>query len=165
MNWLALNNLVHSAEQMRVPFPSSKAVMWATIIGIPVAVLLHETSDSWLPESTNIPILAWFLRQWAVDGQAKKTHLRIFRNLAVFTWIVAIMAEKTPMYSPIDYVAGRVLSTNARKSLTEDIYAARRASFGSVPEVLSEEVFDEAVSRQQRDAALRRRQAKEESRQ
>jgi hypothetical protein len=159
--WVEISNAVHTVEQMNITLPSSKSILIAGAVGIPLAVLLHDTSDRWLPTSFKIPILSFFQRKWAQDPQEKKTHLRIFRNALIFGWIVCALQEGDPKFQPLDYVIERVSSTTARKSLSRDISEARKAAFGATHQVVGESALDEANARQQRDAALRRRHSQE----
>ena len=160
--WLTLNNAIHAAEEFRFPFVSSKAVAYVGVVGIPIVVLLHDTSDSWLPRTRQIPILSWFLRKWR-EGQ-KEMHLRIFRNVLLFAWVVCAMQEENPKFSPSDYVSDRIMSTNARKQLSNSLMESRHAAFGAADEVMGAEAFDEKKSGEQKDAAIRRRHIQENRR-
>lgn len=160
-SWMGISHAVHQLEEIQIPMPSSKAVLVGTAVGIPLAVLLHETADSWMPVRTNIPVLSWFMRKWRSDARAKPTHLRIFRNLAIFAWFTAVLYESDVRMAPIEYVSDRVTSSNARRTMTDEIRKSRATAFASANEVIGETAFDVAKSSQQRDAALRRRNAHE----
>lgn len=162
--WLSLNNALFSVEEMSITLPSSKTVLLAGAIGIPIAVLLHDTSDYWMPSNFSIPVLSYFQRKWTQDPQQKKSHLRILRNSLIFGWIVCALQEGDPKFQPLDYVAERLQSTSARKSMTNDILTSRHAAFGATHQLIGEAALDEANARQQRDAALRRRQSSESRR-
>lgn len=159
--WLEISNNLHALEEVKIPLPTSKSVLMATAIGIPIAVLLHDTSDYWLPAKFNIPILSWFQRKWTQDRQNKRSHLRILRNALMFAWMVCAIQEGEPKFLPIDYIAERLTNNTARKSITNDIMQSRRAAFGATHQVIGEAAIDEANARQQRDAALRRRHSQE----
>lgn len=157
--WLELSNIIHNLEEAKVPLPSSKAFLTATLIGIPVSVLLHDTSKYWLPKKKlgRIPIVSWFARKWSEDPEAKYTHLRILRNCIVFGWFACVMGEKEYRELPIDYVADRVSSTSARRVVNSEIMKSRQEVFSAAGQVVGQEAFDGAKAAQQRDAALRRR--------
>lgn len=159
--WVEASNVVHTVEQMNITLPSSRSVLIAGAVGIPLAVLLHDTADHWMPTSFKIPLVSFFQRKWAQDPQEKKSHLRIFRNALIFGWIVCALQEGDPKFQPLDYVIERVSSTTARKSLSKDIADSRKAAFGATHQVIGESALDEANARQQRDAALRRRHSQE----
>jgi hypothetical protein len=159
--WLTISDTLHSVEEMNLSLPSSKSVLVAGVIGIPIAVLLHDTAEFWMPSKINIPILSWFQRKWCQDPQQKKTHLRVFRNALIFGWIVCALQEGDPKFQPMDYIVERLSSTTARKSMTQEILTSRHAAFGATHQVVGESALDEANARQQRDAALRRRHSQE----
>lgn len=159
--WLDISNTLHSVEEMKISLPSSKSVLLAGAIGIPLAVLLHDTSNLWMPTSFSIPIVSWFQRQWNQDPQQKKNHLRVLRNSLIFSWIVCALQEGDPKFLPLDYVGERVSNSTARKSITQDILQSRHAAFGATHQLIGEAALDEANARQQRDAALRRRHSQE----
>lgn len=161
MDYHAISHAIHSMEQMNIQLPTSKSMLIAGAVGIPLAVLLHDTADLWLPTSFNIPVLSWFQRKWIQDPDEKKSHLRIFRNAVIFGWIVCALSEGEPKFQPVDYVADRVLSSSARRSLTNDILESRKIALQATHAVFGEAAFDEANARQQRDAALRRRYSQE----
>lgn len=161
MDYLSLNSLIHSIEEVSIPIPSPKAVLWAGLLGIPVAVILHDTSDSWFPQSRQIPVLSWFVRKWRRDPETKALHLRVFRNALLFAGIVAVLHSENARSIPLHYVSDRVGSINARNDVTRDIVANRNAAFAAANECLGEEAYDGAKSRQQRDTALRRRHIQE----
>ena len=160
--WLTLNNAIHTVEEFRFPFVNSKAMFYSGLVGIPVVVLLHDTSDSWMPRTKHFPIISWFLRKWRQGD--KQAHLRIFRNVFLFALVACAMQETNPKYTPLDYVTERLTNTNARKSMTDQVLVSRRAAFAAADEVVGPDAFDEKKSTEQRDAALRRRHIQESRR-
>eukprot|EP00758_Cryptobia_borreli_P003979 Tbor_TRINITY_DN4100_c0_g1::TRINITY_DN4100_c0_g1_i3::g.26482::m.26482 len=154
--WFAASNVIHNMEEMRFSFPSSKAILIATALGIPVAVLLHETTSSWMSYASTIPGFSWIAAKWRKDGDG-----RVLRNAILFAWVVGLMYDSDPKETPLDYVSDRITSTNARRTLNKEIKNARKEAFGATHEVINEEAFDFAKSSQLRDAALRRRHAQE----
>lgn len=159
--WVEVSNAVHTIEQMNFTLPSSKSVLIAGAVGVPIAVLLHDTAHYWLPTSFKIPIVSFFQRKWAQDPQEKKSHLRILRNALVFGWLICALQEGDPKFQPLDYVVERISSSTARKSMSKEISDARQAAFAATHQVIGESALDEANARQQRDAALRRRHSQE----
>ena len=157
VDWLALNSVIHMAEELKIPFPSSKTIMIAGIVGVPIAVFLHDTADRWLPHSLQIPVLSWFQRRWRKDPQNKPGDVATFRNLLIFAWIVAALGERTPKFSPLDYVADRLCNSTTRKLITSEIQKKRGGSFGAARDVMEASAYDDTKTQQLRDAALRRR--------
>lgn len=159
--WLELSNIIHNLEEVKVPFPSSKAFLITALVGVPVGVLLHDTSSYWMPKTkaSSLPVVSWFLRKWSEDPENKRTHLRILRNAVVFGWFACVMNEKDYREVPVDYVADRVSSTSARRVINNEIMKARGEIFSAASQVVGQEAFDGAKAAQQRDAALRRRHA------
>jgi len=67
MDYVSLSSLVHAVEQFQLSLPTANKVLIGAAAAIPVAILLHDTSDLWLPTRTNIPILSFFVRRWRTD--------------------------------------------------------------------------------------------------
>ena len=149
---------------MRLPVPSFSKFLAATAIGVPVAVLVHDTSSVWMPVNRNLPVVAWFLRKWRgdmSDDSAKARHLRIFRNVILFGALISLMYDSEPKDVPYRYVSDRLTSSNARRTFTDDIQKSRKEAFGAANKVMNEDAYDPAKCAQQRDAALRRRHVQE----
>ncbi|RNF25911.1 uncharacterized protein Tco025E_01915 [Trypanosoma conorhini] len=154
---LTVSSLVHQAETLNLPVIRSKSLALTIAAGIPIVVLLHDTSDWWLPKNWEVPVVSWFRRRWRQDPESKVAHLTLARNAVLF-FFVAMALSETPYYqTTVDYVADRVSSTTARKSFDEHIKASRRTAFGAASDVVGEEGYSDASVRQQRDTALRRR--------
>ncbi|KAH9601385.1 hypothetical protein LSM04_000997 [Trypanosoma melophagium] len=154
---LSVSSLVHRAEALNVPLFRSKTVALTVAMGIPIAVLLHDTSNYWMPTTWQIPIISWFCRKWRQNPEEKRAHLTLARNAIIFLFVAMALGEGTYYQTPVDYVADRVTSTTARKSFNDHIYKSRQAAFGAATDLVGEEGFNEANVRQQRDTALRRR--------
>ncbi|ORC92032.1 uncharacterized protein TM35_000042460 [Trypanosoma theileri] len=154
---LSVSSFVHRAEALNVPLLRSKTVVLAVAMGIPVAVLLHDTSNYWMPTTWQIPIVSWFCRKWRQNPEEKRAHLTLARNAIIFIFVALALNEGTYYQTPVDYVADRVTSSTARKSLNEHIRGSRQAAFAAAGDLVGEEGLNEANVRQQRDTALRRR--------
>src|SRR4051812_30037811 len=119
--YLEINNLIHTVEQWKMPFPTSRAVIVAGVVGVPIAVLLHDTAHLWLPRTFSIPIVSFFQRRWRKDEKNKQTDLSLLRNFLIFFWIAATVNEPIPKYSPLDFIADRLGNTTARRQMTHEI--------------------------------------------
>lgn len=162
--WLQISSAIHNFEEMRLPVPSFSKFMMATAIGVPVAVLVHDTSSFWMPVNRNIPVVSWFLRKWRSDtseDSSKARHLRIFRNLVLFGALISLMYDSEPKDTPYRYVSDRVTSSNARRTMGQDILKGRKEAFAAANKIMNEDAYDPAKCDQQRDAALRRRHVQE----
>ena len=159
--WLSLHNVIHSIEEFRLPIPASRSVLYAGVAAIPVAVLLHDTSDFWMPLTVNIPVVSYFTRRWKKDSDNKELDLVTFRNALIFAWVVAAVSEPEPKAAPMDYVVDRLSNSTTRRILTSDINKARTAAF-SAATAFTMGTQDPEKAIQLRDAALRRRQVQEE---
>ncbi|EAN99812.1 Present in the outer mitochondrial membrane proteome 6 [Trypanosoma cruzi] len=154
---LTVSSLVHQAETFTFPVVRSKSLAVTVAVGIPVAVLLHDTADRWLPKKWEIPIISWFRRKWRQDPETKVVHLALARNAVLFFFVAMALSESPYYQTPVDYVSDRVSSSSARRALDEEIKTSRRVAFGAANDVVGEEGLNEAGVRQQRDTALRRR--------
>ncbi len=159
--WLSFHNVIHTIEEFKLPLPSSRTVAFAGLAAVPIAVLLHDTSDLWLPKTVNLPILSFFTRRWKKDEENKALDLALFRNGLLFLWVCAIIREGEPKHAPLDYVMDRLSNSSARKILTHDIMQSRKAAFGGATQ-FAMGVTDPEKAIQLRDAALRRRQVQED---
>ena len=158
--WVDLHNAIHTAEEFQLPMPSSKGLLIAGAVGIPIAVLLHETSDKWLPSTLlhKIPVVSYFARAWRQDPRTKQTHLALFRDSLIFSYMAVSMKEEFDRYTPVDHVADRLTNEKARANVTREIHANRKAAFEAASDVLlSEASNDETKMRQLKDTELRRR--------
>lgn len=153
----SVSSMVHCAENFHIPLVRSRTVVTAVAVGIPIAVLLHDTAEHWMPTSFQLPIISWFRRKWRQNPEVKSSHLTLARNAIIFFYLAMVLSEGTFYETPIDYVADRVSGAPARKAFNERIQKGRHSAFSAAEEVASEEGLNEASSRQQRDTALRRR--------
>ena len=160
--YVDLNSWIHRLEEWKLPLPNPKTVLITGIVGIPVLVLLHDTSDWWLQKTgTSIPILSYFQRRWKKDSGVKLADLALFRNAAILFWIACTLNDTNPKYSPLDYVADRLVNATTRKQLTTQIQQNRSRAMTAGMEALSAAAFDETKARQLRDAAIHRRAVQE----
>ncbi|KEG13661.1 hypothetical protein DQ04_00861030 [Trypanosoma grayi] len=154
---LGVSSLVHQAEALNIPVVRSRSVALAVAVGIPIAVLLHDTAGHWMPTKWQIPIVSWFRRKWRQNPEEKSTHLTLARNAVMFFFVAMALSESTFYQTPMDYVADRVSSAPSTRAFNDRIYKARRNAFSAATDTVGEEGLNEANVRQQRDTALRRR--------
>nr|CCC93013.1 unnamed protein product [Trypanosoma congolense IL3000] len=154
---LSVSSAVHCAENFSLPLIRSRSVVTAVALGIPVAVLLHDTAHYWLPASFELPIISWFRRKWRKNPEEKVAYLLLARNAIIFFYLAMVLGEGVPYHTPMDYVSDRVSCSTARKTLNERIQKGRHSAFSAAEEVVGEEGLNDASARQQRDTALRRR--------
>lgn len=158
--WVLMHNVVHAIEEFRPSLPASRTVLIGGALAIPVALLLHDTSDSWMPKTMNIPVLSFFARRWRGDHKEKSLDLTTFRNGLIFIAIAAVMAENEQPVGSMDYVADRLTNSTTRRAINSDMMEARRASFGAATQIAIA-TSDDGNAVQVRDAALRRRHLRE----
>lgn len=151
--------LVNHIEELRLPAISYNSYIKAVCIGIPLAVLVHDTSSYWMPTKVRVPILSWFMRKWHHDPDTKQLHLRVIRNMILFAFFVVLSTDSAAKEEsqPSDYVEQRLTSATAQRTLNNDIYKSRRAAFNAADAVIGEEEINIEAIQQQRDAVLRRR--------
>ncbi|PWU83087.1 Present in the outer mitochondrial membrane proteome 6 [Trypanosoma cruzi] len=128
---LTVSSLVHQAETFTFPVVRSKSLAVTVAVGIPVAVLLHDTADRWLPKTWEIPIISWFRRKWRQDPETKVVHLALARNAVLFFFVAMALSESPYYQTPVDYVSDRVSSSSARKALDGEIRTSRRVGIWS----------------------------------
>lgn len=156
---VSVSSWVNRIEEMRLPMVPYTTFIKAVCIGIPIAVLAHDTADFWLPTKVRIPVLSWFMRRWRQDGEAKTLHLRVARNLLFFAFFVVMSMNNdgADEPEPSGYVWQRVASASGQRAMSQDIQKARRTAFNAASSVLGEEELNAEAVQQQRDAVLRRR--------
>ncbi|KAK7200859.1 hypothetical protein NESM_000144500 [Novymonas esmeraldas] len=156
---VSVSSLVHHVEGLRLPVVPYNTYIKAVCIGIPLAVLAHDTADYWMPTKVHVPVLSWFMRRWRQDPEQKHAHLRVVRNLVLFTFLIVLRMDNTANaeVDPSDYVSHRVTSATAQRTVNQEIYKSRRAAFNAASAVVGEEEMNMEGVQQQRDAALRRR--------
>eukprot|EP00760_Papus_ankaliazontas_P039758 PhM_4_TR9773/c0_g1_i1/m.99569 len=162
--WLSIHQVVHAAEEFRLPLPTSRTILMCGAAAVPIAVLLHDTCESWMPKG--LPIIRWFRRQWAQDPKKKPLHLTLLRNVVIFLWAAAMLHDN-PDHSrrvAFDFVADRISSEAARKKLTTDITNSRRAAFETAQEVVETAGMNDTKVNHQMEAEIRRRYARENKR-
>ena len=159
--YLGLTNVLHALEEIPIKVPAPGITLKAIAIGIPVVVLIHDLSDLWMPKKFSMPILTFFRRRWVNDPNNKAVDLMTFRNLAIFFAIASIMHGGIPRNAPIDYLADRLTSTSARRSIDREIADQRTSSLEAGNRVMSAHAFDETKARLIREAALHRRHINE----
>ncbi|AYU83234.1 conserved hypothetical protein [Leishmania infantum JPCM5] len=156
---VSVSALVHRMEELRLPVVPYSTYIKAVCIGIPLAVLVHDTAEYWLPTKVRIPVLSWFARKWRRNPEAKHVHLRVIRNLVLFAFFVVLRMDGTANEEaePSDYVSQRLTSASGQRAVNQEIYKSRRAAFNAATAVLGEEEMNMEGVQQQRDAVLRRR--------
>ncbi|KPI86493.1 hypothetical protein ABL78_4433 [Leptomonas seymouri] len=156
---VAVSSAVNRIEELRLPVVPYNTYIKAVCIGIPVAVLVHDTADYWMPTKVRIPILSWFLRSWRKDPDTKTAHLRVIRNLFLFAFFVVLRTDNAANEEsqPSDYVSQRLSSATGQRALNQEISKSRRNAFNAATMVLGEEEMNMEAVQQQRDAVLRRR--------
>lgn len=156
---VTVSSAVNFIEELRLPVVPYNTYIKAVCIGIPVAVLLHDTADHWLPTKVHVPLLSWFMRRWRQDPDTKTTHLRVIRNLFLFAFFVVLRTDSAANEEsqPSDYVSQRLTSVSGQRAANQEIYKARRNAFNAATMVVGEEEMNMEGVQQQRDAVLRRR--------
>jgi hypothetical protein len=153
----AVVEAVHSVEELSLPLPRSTTILYGGLLGIPVAMLLHDTSSFWLPKHIQIPLLSWFGRRWNKSGKTKMRDLFMLRDAVIFVWAAALLREEAPKSLPLDFLADRLISAGARAVLTKEIQENRVGVFESVQQVLAGSIVDDSKVSVLRDEAVRRR--------
>jgi len=163
--WVTLQHVVHFIEELTVPLPSSRTVAIVSACAVPVVVLLHETSERWVPKA-QIPILTYFRREWRKDPRTKSDHVTLLRNLVIFAWAAAMLHDNpdASRRCAFEFVADRVASETARKNVNLQIIASRRAAFEAAQEVVATAGLNDSKINQLMDAEIRRRSARESKR-
>ncbi|KAG5492847.1 hypothetical protein JKF63_01427 [Porcisia hertigi] len=156
---VSVSSLVHRIEELRLPVMPYTTYIKAVCIGIPFAVLAHDTADYWLPTKIRVPVFSWFMRKWRQNPESKQTHLRVIRNLVLFAFFVVLRMDSAANEEaePCDYVSQRLTSASGQRAVNQEIYKSRRAAFNAATAVLGEEEVNMEGVQQQRDAVLRRR--------
>ncbi|CBZ30980.1 conserved hypothetical protein [Leishmania mexicana MHOM/GT/2001/U1103] len=156
---VSVSAVVHRMEELRLPVVPYSTYIKAVCIGIPLAVLVHDTAEYWLPTKVRIPVLSWFVRKWRQNPEAKHVHLRVIRNLVLFAFFVVLRMDSAANEEaePSDYVSQRLTSASGQRAVNQEIYKSRRAAFNAATAVLGEEEMNIEGVQQQRDAVLRRR--------
>lgn len=155
---VAVSAAVNRMEELRLPVVPYGTYFKAVCIGVPIAVLAHDTAAYWLPTKVRIPIVSWFMRRWRLDPEAKHEHIRAIRNLFLFAFaVVVFMDDAGGVKLPCDYVSQRLTSQSGQRAVNQEIYKARRNAFNVASTVMGEEEMNSEGVQQQRDAALRRR--------
>lgn len=156
---VTVSSFVHDVEDLRLPVIPYGTYVKGLVIGIPVAVLLHDTAEHWLPTKFRIPIISYFRRRWRESAATKESDLHVIRDLIIFTFFIVLRMDSgaNEEAQPSDYVEQRLTSAAGHRAMNSDIYKARRAAFNAADEVIGEEEMNMAGVQQQRDAVLRRR--------
>lgn len=158
---VSVSSFVSSLEDLRLPYIGAGNCVKAVVIGVPIAVLIHDLADHWMPSKLQLPIISWFTRKWRADPDTKLAHLRVIRNLLMFAFFVIlqndITGDEVSVLQPSDLVEQRVHSTSATRAMSNEISKARRAAFSAADEVIGEEELNGAAVQQQADSVLRRR--------
>jgi hypothetical protein len=155
--YLWLSNAIHGLEEAKLPMPSSKAVLVAGAVAVPVCVVLNELAEYWVPKKVQIPVFSYFQRRWYQSPNNKASDLVMFRSAAVFLWIACTLNEENPKFAPLDYVSDRLVNTQSRKQMDRSIHEHRSNAFVAANEALTAAAFDEAKAATLRDAAIHRR--------
>ncbi|KAG5492313.1 hypothetical protein GH5_01230 [Leishmania sp. Ghana 2012 LV757] len=156
---VSVSSLVNRIEELHLPVVPYSMYIKSVCIGIPLAVLAHDTAEHWLPTKFRIPVLSWFVRRWRQDPEAKRVHLRVIRNLILFAFFVVLRMDgaANEEAEPSDYVSQRLTSASGQRAVNQEIYKSRRAAFNAATAVLGDEEMNMEGVQQQRDAVLRRR--------
>ncbi|CAJ1035327.1 hypothetical protein, conserved [Leishmania lindenbergi] len=156
---VSVSSLVHCIEELRLPVVPYGTYIKAVCIGIPLAVLAHDTAEYWLPTKARIPVLSWFVRKWRQNPETKHVHLRVIRNLVLFAFFVVLRMDgaANEEAEPSDYVSQRLTSASGQRAVNQEIYKSRQVAFNAATAVLGEEEMNIEGVQQQRDAVLRRR--------
>ena len=158
---LALTRWVHDFEEWQLPMPSPNTVMWATVVALPVALIAHDTSAAWTPQSFQLPVLSWFQRRWKRDGKLKARDLRMVHDAVMFFYVAASLYEGNARVMPLDYVADRLLNATSRTILTREMQSKRSATFAASQGVLANGAFDAEKIVAMKETAMRRRMVQE----
>ena len=160
--WVTLQHAVHVLEEFALPFPTSRTVLMVSAVAVPIVVLLHDASDKWVPK-TQLPILTWFRREWRKDPRTKTDHVVLLRNVVIFAWAAAMLHDNpdASRRCAFDFVADRIASETARKTVNTAITTSRKAAFEAAQEIVAGTGLNESKVGQQMDAEIRRRAARE----
>lgn len=157
--YISLSSVLHRLEEAAPPLPASSTVFKLVVFGVPIAVLLHDLSEYYMPKATRwYPVVTFFKRRWVADPTNKSVDLMLFRNIAIFLGIASLLHGGVPRVTPIDYLSDRLTSTTARRNLDRDITSRRSAALDAANQVMAAHAFDEAKARALRQEALDRRQ-------
>ncbi|CAD2216593.1 hypothetical protein AGDE_00960 [Angomonas deanei] len=172
---LTVTSAVNAIEEFRLPEIPYNRMVRGLVIGVPVAVLLHETADYWLhPEAREnkvnvlhkLPVVGniinFFVRSWRDQPESKKAHLMTVRNICFMMFLIILYNDEVANgpIEPTQYVENRILSSAAHNTLNNEIYKNRKAIFKAADAVIGEEEMNVVGVEQQRDAVLRRRYLK-----
>lgn len=158
---LKVTELVHEFEEWSMPMPSASQVMWAAIIGIPVALAAHDSSHHWMPDKFQIPVLSWFQRRWKKSEKIKSRDINMMRDAVIFAYIAASLYEGNARSIPLDYVADRLINSSARTILTREMQSKRSSVFAAGQQVLMVGADDAEKVAQMKTTAMRRRMVQE----
>jgi hypothetical protein len=155
--YIDLSAFIHRIEEVSIPLPAPSTAVKVIALGIPVAVLIHDLSDLWFPKKRSLPMLTYFRRRWVSDPNNKQVDLMLFRNVALFVGIAAVMHGGIPKNAPVDYICDRLTSASARRAIDRDIHEKRTASLEAANKVMAAHAYDEAKAMELRQNAVERR--------
>ena len=159
---LTLTKWVHDFEEWELPVPAPNTVMWSAVVGIPLALAAHDTSNKWMSKTMQIPVLSWFQRRWKLSGNVKARDLHMMRDGVIFAYVVASLYEGNTKVLPLDFIADRLMNATTRTILTREIQGKRASVYSAAQGVLqSGSAFDADKVASMRETAVRRRMVQE----
>ena len=159
---ISITQWFHDLEEWELPMPSPTTVMWSTIVGVPLALAAHDSSEKLLPATTQLPIVSWFQRRWKKNEKVKSRDLYMMRDGVIFAYIAASLYEGNAKMIPLDYLADRLMNATTRTILTREIQNKRSSTYSAAQGVLqSGAAFDGDKLGAMKETAMRRRMVQE----
>lgn len=159
---LTVTQWLHDFEEWEFPMPSPNSIMWAAVLGIPVVLAAHDSSDKWMPKTSQLPVVSWFQRRWKKSDKTKARDLYMMRDGVLFAYVAASLYEGNAKQLPLDYLADRLINATTRTILTREIQTKRSSTYSAAQGVLQTgAAFDADKIGAMRETAMRRRNVQE----
>ncbi len=160
--YVDLHSFIHGVEQWRLPICSHRRFVTTVAVGIPIAVLLHDTYQLWGGEwFETLPVVRYFARSWKQNPETKAIHLQGLRNAILLGWLVVTSAEKYSNETAFDFVTPRLTNSTTRQNLTTAIQEARVVNCEGAMHTVLPVMEDNNKVLSTQDAEYRRRYQKE----
>ena len=159
--WIPVHQVVHFLEERVLPLPTCKTL--PIIVSLAPAALLLGNVFSGLSKTFPFSKFGWLQRMWRSEPQDLHEIVRFLQNIAIVLWASWALQQhgSSGRRCPLDFVADRVVSESARKSINHSITEGRKGYLEAGHEIALSSGYNHNQTSHQIDTEMRRRGTRE----